>query len=164
MHLGLHRDKSSGMRNLMVVKALSKPFYKMSQSLYQQVVSDLPFWARRYLLDMSDEALSNLSNGYFKSEVEDEYHSQLVRDEYNRSYDEMRVQRFIHAELPYDKVYPSLCRLFLSVNKAPADCPITHASLLLVPNWSALAEKFQLKGRRDVIASIKAELIQLTAD
>jgi len=36
--------------------------------------------------------------------------------------------------------------------------------LLLAPNWSALAEQFQLKGRRDVIASIKTELIQLSMD
>lgn len=173
VHLGLHRDKSSGMRNVMVVKALSKPLDKMSRSLYQQFIIDLPFWSKRYLEDMPTKALKCLSNDGFKfpytgedgDKSEDEYHSQLVPDEQqSETYDHLRIQRFINAELPYDKIYPSLCRTLLAANKTPTDYPVTHSSLLLAPNWSALANKFQLNGRRDVIASIKAELIQLTTD
>ena len=165
VHLGLHRDKASGMRNLMVVKALSKPLSKMSYSLHQQFISDLPLWFERYFPDITTAALASLSNDYSKFKAGDEYHSQLeVNVQTVEAYDQIRIQRFIDAELPYDKVYPSISRVFLADNKTITDCPITHASLLLVPNWSALAEKFQLKGRRDVIASIKAELIQLTAD
>ena len=175
VHLGLHRDKSSGMRNLMVVKALSKSLDKMSRSLYQQFIIDLPFWGKRYLEDMPTKAIKCLSNDGFKfsymgegkgeGESEDEYHSQLVPSEQqSKAYDHFRIQRFINAELPYDKIYPSLCRILLAANKAPINYPITHSSLLLAPNWLALADKFQLNGRRDVIASIKAELIQLTTD
>ena len=168
VHLGLHRDKASGLRNLMVVKPLTEALAASSHALHQQLLIDLPFWHAQFLADIPSDTLMLLSNGETSSMLES----------INIDYDLMRIKRFIAGELTYDKVYPSLYRRLMSpksvfslagaVASTAAEesvrCPITEASLRLAPNWAALAEEFQLKGRRDVIASIKTELIQLTID
>ena len=178
VHVGLHRDKASGLRNLMVVKPLTKTFSTLSDALHQQLIIDLPFWHAQYLADISSDTLMLLSNG----------DSSAALGGLASGYDQGRIKRFVDGELTYDKVYPSLYRMLMSAKSvfslagavsadnshnpdnsdSSADqvvsYPITQASLRLAPNWSALAEQFQLKGRRDVIASIKTELIQLTMD
>ena len=181
VHVGLHRDKASGLRNLMVVKPLTKTFSTLSDALHQQLIIDLPFWHAQYLADISSDTLMLLSNG----------DSSAALGGVASGYDQVRIKRFVDGELTYDKVYPSLYRMLMSAKSvfslagavsadnsynshnpdnsdSSADqvvsYPITQASLRLAPNWSALAEQFQLKGRRDVIASIKTELIQLTMD
>ena len=173
VHLGLHRDKASGLRNLMVVKPLTDKLKLMSHDLHQQLLIDLPFWQAQYLSDMRPDSLMALSNSHSQSELE----------ALEPGYDQMRIQRFINGELTYDKIFPSLYRMLVSTksvllqsevaatvlagegaNEVTNAYPVSQASLLLAPNWSALAEQFQLKGRRDVIASIKTELIQLSMD
>jgi len=175
VHVGLHRDKASGLRNLMVVKSLTKTFSTLSDALHQQLIIDLPFWHAQYLADISSDTLMLLSNG----------DSSAALGGVASGYDQVRIKRFVDGELTYDKVYPSLYRMLMSAksvfslsgavsadNSDNSDSsaeqvvsyPITQASLRLAPNWRALAEQFQLKGRRDVIASIKTELIQLTMD
>ena len=177
VHLGLHRDKASGLRNLMVVKPLTDKLKLMSHGLHQQLLIDLPFWQAQYLSDISSDTLMSLSNKHSKSGLAT----------LEPGYDQLRIQRFIDGELTYDKVFPSLYRMLVSAKSLllqfevtdhdladdvagegvitrASRCPVTQASLLLAPNWTALAEQFQLKGRRDVIASIKSELIQLSMD
>ena len=169
VQLGLHSDKASGLRNLMVVKPLTEAFTALSYMIHRQLLMDLPFWHAQYLADISTDMLMLLSNGISCGELVGE----------DNSYDQVRIQRFVKGELTYDKVYPSLYRMLMSAKSVfslagavAADnsteqvvqYPITQASLRLAPNWTALADQFQLKGRRDVIASIKTELIQLTID
>jgi len=181
VHLGLHRDKASGLRNLMVVKPLTEKLTLMSNGLHQQLLLDLPFWQAQYFSDISTDTLMSLSNS----------HSQRVMESLDKSfdkdYDQQRIQRFIDAELTYDKIFPSIYRMLVSAKsvlllsevaaveggisasnehtiKSANKYPVTQASLLLAPNWGALAKQFKLKGRRDVIASIKTELIQLSMD
>ncbi|MGB1192804.1 MAG: hypothetical protein ACPG3T_07755, partial [Pseudomonadales bacterium] len=148
---------ASGMRNMMVVKPLSKLLEQMSDSLHHHFINDLPYWADRYLPEISSDLITVASN---------ENNKRIVNGQSGiyglYSYDCLRIQRFIHAELTYDKIYPSLCRFF--THHPAADYPVTQASLTLAPNWTLLADRFQLKGRRHVIASIKTELIQLTMD
>ncbi|MDB2409519.1 GNAT family N-acetyltransferase [Pseudomonadales bacterium] len=157
VYLGLHRDKASGMRNMMVVKPLSKVLEQMSGSLHNYFINDLPYWADRYLPEISSDLITIQSNEKNKRIVDGQ---NGIYDLY--SYDSLRIQRFINAELTYEKIYPSLCRFF--AHHPTADYAVTQASLTLAPNWTLLANRFQLKGRRDVIASIKTELIQLTMD
>ncbi|MGB2271834.1 MAG: GNAT family N-acetyltransferase [Pseudomonadales bacterium] len=157
VYLGLHRDKASGMRNMMVVKPLSKALEQMSGSLHDYFINDLPYWADRYLPEISSDLITVASNENNKRIVDGQ---NGIYDLY--SYDCLRIQRFIHAELTYDKIYPSLCRFF--AHHPTSDYAVTQASLTLAPNWTLLADRFQLKGRRHVIASIKTELIQLTMD
>ena len=197
VYLGLHRDKASGLRNLMVVKPLTDKLKLMSNDLHQQLLLDLPFWQAQYFSDMSTDTLMSLSNDHPKQVIEP------LDKGLDKGYDQQRIQRFIDAELTYDKVFPSLYRMLVSAQsvlmlselsavgsvpeggiegdiesdiesyiesdskhalKSANTCPVTQASLLLAPNWGALAKQFQLKGRREVITAIKTELIQLSMD
>ena len=181
VYLGLHRDKASGLRNLMVVKPLTEKLTLMSNGLHQQLLLDLPFWQAQYFSDISTDTLMSLSNSHFQRAIEP------LDKSFDKDYDQQRIQRFIDAELTYDKIFPSIYRMLVSAKsvlllsevaaveggisasnehtiKSANKYPVTQASLLLAPNWGALAKQFELKGRRDVIASIKTELIQLSMD
>jgi tRNA(Met) cytidine acetyltransferase len=185
VHLGLHRDKASGLRNLMIVKPLTETLAASTYAMHKQLLIDLPFWHAQFLTDISSDTLMLLSNGKppvglggeDKSCVEGSVKDCVkgsVKD-YDKSYDQVRIRRFIAGELTYEKVYPSLYRLLMSPKsvfslagvaavEGVVGCPVAEASFQLAPNWAALAKQFQLKGRRDVIASIKTELIQLSMD
>lgn len=150
VHLGVHLDKASGMRNMMVVKPLNDTLRKMTASLANKLVVDLPYWQKTYFnaaIELPVIRSKKVSQAGAAAQLE---------------LDRLSLKRFLNDEISYDRVYPALCRLFA---RQPVDIsafPVSLASLELAPDWTALASSLGIKGRRQLITRIKAELIQLS--
>lgn len=162
VQLGLHLDRASGTRNIMVVKALSANMHPLVKQMTDGFESDLAHYIVRYMPELAVSGREKQADPLGRAQTEIDATVDL------RSRDTIRLERFLHGEISYDKVYPSLCRLCspagTMTNLQLAQLPLTLASLELAPNWLALADQFALSGRREVINTIKTELIQLTID
>lgn len=162
VQLGLHLDRASGTRNIMVVKALSANMHPLVKQMTDGFDSDLAHYIVRYMPELAVSGLEKQADPLGRAQTEIDATVDL------RSRDTIRLERFLHGEISYDKVYPSLCRLCspagTMTNLQLAQLPLTLASLEFAPNWLALADQFALSGRREVINAIKTELIQLTID
>ncbi len=173
VHLGLRLDKASGARNLMVVRALSRSFEQKARLLSHTLVNDLRWWQRGYFPELSDDHLLRIKDMLLATHPEIQkadgsYEPEKVEVSKSTE-DKIRLSRFITGELTFDKVYPALCRLFLSrvdkdVPSLTLNLPVTQISLGLAPDWAEMALKLRLSGRKQVIEAVKAELIQATAD
>lgn len=150
VHLGVHLDKASGMRNIMVVKPLNDTLSNMTTSLANKLIADLPYWQKTYF-----KTLIELPVVRPMQVNQADSSAQLERDR-------LSLKRFLNDEISYDRVYPALCRLFTRQQIDISAFAVTSASLELAPDWTALASSTGIKGRRQLIATIKAELIQLS--
>lgn len=162
VQLGLHLDRASGTRNIMVVKALSARMHPLVKQMTDSFDSDLAHYIVGYMPELAVSGLERQVDPLGRALTDSDTAVDL------RRWDAIRLERFLHGEISYDKVYPTLCRLCSSAgtmtNRQLAQLPLTLASLELAPNWLALARQFALSGRREVINAIKTELIQLTID
>lgn len=178
VQLGLHLERASGLRNLMVVCPLAAEARQLAAERARQLLADLPYWSCRFLpeLDITD-LLAWTRSGAEPGLAGDVLIGRVMED---RS----TVNRFTADAIGFDRAYPALCRLFgvlpdgesakqlIAAAESqgpdpfgkPDICPVTVACLRQAPDWGALARQFGLSGRRALISAVKAELIALSRD
>lgn len=162
LSLGLHLDRASGARNTMLAAPLAPSMQQRIERLCERLRRDCSLWQARYWTEFDAEDIAALQRVLGSVSPAESNTPDTVQQAID---DQRQIERFLAAEIDYDRAYPALYRY---VQRLPVDraerLPLTRASLEQTASWRILADKFRLAGRRGVIEAIKTELIGATVD
>ena len=180
VYLGMHLDKASGSRNVMLAGALqSDVFAEAIESRATVLLDDIQYWFPRFLPEMEEADIEQLKFWASYSTKKPspiatgpspvgEVHvavgesSELVEP---RSADHQCLVRFVNGEIDVAAVFPALCRYSITTNAlAPGaeDQGLLHDYIHFAPDWRQLGHIVGADGQRLVIDKLRNVCRQLT--
>ncbi len=166
VHLGLHFDKSSAARNLVIIKPFLENFHsgeqveKTLKAMSGRLALDLAIWSRGYLIEMKKEDLLFLKDWLCR--LIDEPIVDV--SESMAELDKARINRFILGEIGMDLAIPSIARHLQSIQSTELTGEMLAIFLMLqdciesAPDWSRLSERYQLNGKKAVWEQVRLNL------
>ena len=153
INIGMHIDKSSGSRNIMLARGLDQNTTDIINRQNQIMESNLIFYKKNYFLEIKKEEWKNIHNPSFKYDI-------------NINRDINIINRFIANELTFENAFPSICRFYKNINENKSQLnkklSVVKSSIEYAPRWSIISNMHQLSGRKSVIETIKNELMPIT--
>lgn len=171
VHLGMHLDKASAARNLLVIKPLSGSANALAIAESFILRENIPLLGSRFLPEFDEPALASLLLWLSNSLAFSQQHFEWQRGiAFIEQYDEQQLIRYTRHELPVASVYPALSRW---VSRARSDSrkgldysllnrlndkqqQFLKLFLRQAPLWASIAKEYGLTGRKQIFTELAA--------
>ena len=180
VYVGMHLDKASGSRNVMLAGALqSEALAQAIESRADALADDIQYWFPRFLPEMEAADIEQLRSwaglsatktrpigtmlsGTAESRLAGGKRAELVEP---RNADHQCLVRFVSGEIDVSAVFPALCRYGVSTNALlpqGEDQRLLHDYIRLAPDWRQLGQIVGVDGQRLVVDALRNICRQLT--
>jgi tRNA(Met) cytidine acetyltransferase len=180
VYVGMHLDKASGSRNVMLAGALkSCVFTEAIESRATALLDDIQYWFPRFLPEMEEADIEQLKIWARSSTKKPrpiatgpsrvgEVRVAVVENSESverRSADHQCLVRFVHGEIDVAAVFPALCRYGISTNAQASqgdDQGLLQDYIRFAPDWRQLGQIVGVDGQRLVVDKLRNICRQLT--